>query len=286
VLERVSVGYLTSTHELADASHGESRPDDIERALLIGAPDFGDSDQGPVVLTASGPCQVSPFEELPATAEELEDIRRLIGADGVVTGADVTKPRLTKELGRKPWLVHFATHAYFAGLAGCHTAAAEPSPTGADEQAPVDANPLLLSGIVLAGANSPERIDVTGQKGILTAYEVAGMDLGSAGLVVLSACDTGTGLHLRGQEVQGLRWGFRAAGARAMVTSLWRSNDAATLTMMRAFYAALVSEDLAGDPLRGAEALRRAQLDQIADERELGMRRPLIWANFIFSGVL
>jgi len=286
LLERVSVGYLTSTHELADASHRESRPDDIEHALLIGAPDFGHSNEGPVVLTASGPCQVSPFEELPATKEELEDIRQLIGADGTVTGADVTKQRLAKELGRRPWLVHFATHAYFAGLAGCYSGASEPSPTGTDEQAAVDANPLLLSGIVLAGANRPERIDVGGQRGILTAYEVAGMDLGSAGLVVLSACDTGTGLHLRGQEVQGLRWGFRAAGARAMVTSLWRSNDAATRTMMRAFYAALVSDDLAGDPLRGAEALRRAQLEQVADEQQLGMHRPLIWANFVFSGVL
>ena len=153
-------------------------------------------------------------------------------------------------------------------------------------QAPIDTNPLVRSGIVLAGANNPTRIDGESQGGILNAYEVAGLDLGSAGLVVLSACDTGSGLHLRGQEVQGLRWGFRAAGARALVTSLWRSNDAATRKMMRAFYEALVSEDLAGDPLRGIEALRRAQLDQVKGEQRLGIRRPLIWANFIFSGVL
>ncbi|MCH8890763.1 MAG: CHAT domain-containing protein [Myxococcales bacterium] len=124
------------------------------------------------------------------------------------------------------------------------------------------------------------------QGGILTAYEVSGLDLASAGLVVLSACDTGTGLKLRGQEVQGLRWGFRAAGARALVTSLWRSNDVATSRMMRSFYEALVSEDLKADALRGAEALRRAKLAQLASETRLGIRRPLIWANFIFSGVL
>jgi CHAT domain-containing protein len=287
LLERVSVGYLTSTHELADASRTESRPDDIERSLLVGAPDFGSSEHGgPVVLTASGPCQVEPFEQLPATRQELEDIRQLIASRRIVAGAEVTKPRLVTELKRKPWLVHFATHAYFAGLGGCHTAPGSDASGWNGERAPIDANPLLLSGIVLAGANNPTRIDVEGQGGILTAYEVAGMDLGSAGLVVLSACDTGTGLHLRGQEVQGLRWGFRAAGARALVTSLWRSNDAATRKMMRDFYAALVSDDLADDPLRGAEALRRAQLDQVKDEQRLGVRRPLIWANFIFSGVL
>jgi CHAT domain-containing protein len=287
LLERVSVGYLTSTHELADASRRASSPADIERSLLIGAPDFGGMDHGgPVVLTASGPCQVEPFEDLPATRLELADIRELIAAKHVVEGAEVTKQRLVQELKRKPWLVHFATHAYFAGLGGCHTAQDDDSAGAGAGQAPIDTNPLVLSGIVLAGANNPTRIDGEGQGGILTAYEVAGLDLGSAGLVVLSACDTGTGLHLRGQEVQGLRWGFRAAGARALVTSLWRSNDAATRKMMRAFYEALVSEDLADDPLRGIEALRRAQLDQVKGEQRLGIRRPLIWANFIFSGVL
>jgi len=287
LLERVSVGYLTSTYELADASATGSSADDIARSLLIGAPDFGSSAKGgPVVLTASGPCQVLPFEDLPATRQELEDIRELIGSNHVVTGADVTKARFESELKQKPWLVHFATHAYFAGLGGCHEQTGAAKPDDTDRFEPIAANPLLLSGIVMAGANNPTQIGTEGSGGILTAYEVAGMDLSSAGLVVLSACDTGTGLHLRGQEVQGLRWGFRAAGARALVTSLWRSNDAATRKMMHAFYEALVSPDLANDPLRGAEALRRAQLEQVKGEQRLGVRRPLIWANFIFSGVL
>jgi hypothetical protein len=56
--------------------------------------------------------------------------------------------------------------------------------------------------------------------------------------------------------------------------------------MMQGFYEALVSRDLADDALRGAEALRRAQLAQLADDRRLGVSRPLLWANFVFSGVL
>jgi len=287
LLERVGVGFLTSTYELAEAAQTESKPNLLGRSLLIGAPDFGGTESGgPVVLTKSGPCQLPPFEKLPATAEELEDIRKLIGSKHVVTGTEVTKARLAKEFAKKPWLVHFATHAYFAGLGGCDTDAGDDRDGPASQAAAIDANPLVLSGIVLAGANNPSRIDGEAQGGILTAYEVAGMDLGESGLVVLSACDTGTGLHLRGQEVQGLRWGFRAAGARALVTSLWRSNDAATRTMMHAFYEALTSDDLADGPLRGAEALRRAQLEQVAHDKRLGMKRPLIWANFIFSGVL
>ncbi len=287
LLERVTVGYLTSTYELAESKRRESNSKqlaaELRRSLLIGAPDFGGGENGgPVVLTDAGPCQLQPFEMLPATESELQDIAGLLSESTTVTGAEVTKKRLEQELKSQPWLVHFATHAYFAGTGGCG------AQTDSDElrEKAISPNPLLLSGIVLAGANRPDRVDAESESGILTAYEVAGLDMRSAGLVVLSACDTGTGLALRGQEVQGLRWGFRAAGAQAMVTSLWRSNDAATRRMMSSFYTALASEDLPADSLRGAEALRSAKLQQLQDEARLGIRRPLIWANFIFSGVM
>ena len=286
LLERVTVGYLTSTHELADRNARQPGKESLERSQLIGAPDFGSSeDGGPVVLTASGPCEIAPFESLPGTREELDKIAELVHEPQMLTGAEVTKEQLERALQSKPWLVHFATHAYFAGLGGCGEAE-QGTESWRNGDGPIAANPLLLSGIVMAGANLPARVGAEVESGILTAYEVAGLDLHSAGLVVLSACDTGTGLHLRGQEVQGLRWGFRAAGARALVTSLWRSNDVATRKMMRSFYEALISDDLARDPLRGAEALRRAKLTQLESEKRLGIRRPLLWANFVFSGVL
>ena len=109
--------------------------------------------------------------------------------------------------------------------------------------------------------------------GILTAYEVAGLDLDQTRLVVLSACDTGTGLHRRGQEIQGLRWGFRAAGAQSLVTSLWRSNDAVTRKLMRSFYSELIKRKHSEDVFRGAAALRQAQLVRI----EAGKR--LVWVG-------
>ncbi|MBW1686290.1 MAG: CHAT domain-containing protein, partial [Deltaproteobacteria bacterium] len=286
LFERVTIGYLTSTYELAEAGRGEPIDASKLRSLLVGAPEFGGGERGgPVVLTDTGPCQLARFEPLPATREELEDVASLIGSPRTLVGADVTKPRLEAELERKPWILHFATHAYFAGLGGCGPRE-QGGASWREGEAPIAPNPLLLSGIALAGANEPARVGSQAQSGILTAYEVAGLDLRSAGLVVLSACDTGTGLHLRGQEVQGLRWGFRAAGARALVTSLWRSNDVATRRLMHSFYEALVSGEIARDPFRGAEALRRAQLAQVASERRFGMQRPLTWANFIFSGVL
>ena len=138
---------------------------------------------------------------------------------------------------------------------------------------------------MFAGANGAGRIGSGAASGILTAYEVAGLDLRQARLVVLSACDTGAGSRERGQEVQGLRWGFRAAGAQALVTSLWRSNDVATRKLMADFYRALGAGGVPSDGFRGAEALRRAQLERVGDEQRLKLRKPLVWANFVFSGV-
>jgi CHAT domain-containing protein len=237
------------------------------------------------VLTELGPCAIPPFAALPATRGEVEDIRPLVGEASLLLGAEASRERLAAALGRSPRLVHLATHAYFAGQGGC----GERPPAGdawREADAPIAPNPLLLSGIAMAGANAGDRIAAEARGGILTAYEVAGLDLRAAELVVLSACDTGTGLRRRGQEVQGLRWGFRAAGARALVTSLWLSNDVATRELMRAFYAALAAGPASDDPFRGAEALRRAQLAQIEAERRFGLARPLVWANFVFSGVL
>src|SRR5262249_21715000 len=156
---------------------------------------------------------------------EVDDIRPLVGKASLLVGAGASREALAAALGSDPWLVHLATHAYFAGQGGC----GEPARTGEDlgpADAPIAPNPLLLRGMAMAGANAGDGSGAGG--GILTSYEVASLDLRSAGLVVLSACDTGAGLRRRGQELQGLRWGFRAAGARALVTSLWLSNDVAT----------------------------------------------------------
>jgi hypothetical protein len=94
-------------------------------------------------------------------------------------GAEASKARLSEALGARPELIHFATHAYFAGDQGCGTRKPG-NPGWRDGDEPIAPNPLLLSGIVLAGANRPTRVDAEGQSGILTAYEVASLDLRSA----------------------------------------------------------------------------------------------------------
>ena len=86
-------------------------------------------------------------------------------------------------------------------------------------------NPLLRSGLALAGANTWAKggsLPQEAEDGILTAEDVTGMDLSDTYLVVLSACDTGLGDILTSEGVFGLRRSFVLAGASTLIMSYWR----------------------------------------------------------------
>ncbi|MEP6920741.1 MAG: CHAT domain-containing protein, partial [bacterium] len=134
------------------------------------------------------------------------------------------------------------------------------------------ANPLLRSGLALAGANLR---DESNDDGIMTALEASGLDLWGTKLVVLSACDTGVGEVRNGEGVYGLRRAFVLAGAETLVMSLWSASDYSTRTLMTNFY-----RNLKQGMGRGA-ALRQVQLDMLKRDPKL---HPFYWANFIESG--
>jgi CHAT domain-containing protein len=117
-------------------------------------------------------------------------------------------------------------------------------------------NPLLRSGLALAGANLTR--DPNGD-GILTALEAAGLNLWGTKLVTLSACDTGVGEVRNGEGVYGLRRAFVLAGAETLVMSLWPVSDYMTREMMTAYYTGLRAGLGRGDALRHAKlAMLRA----------------------------
>ena len=95
----------------------------------------------------------------------------------------------------------------------------------------------------------------------------------SADLVVLSACDSGTGAFVRGEGVLGLARAFLAAGAPTVVASLWKVPDAATRDLMIAFHA----HRKRGKP--PAAALRAAQEDVKKD-----WPHPSHWAAWVVWG--
>ena len=133
-------------------------------------------------------------------------------------------------------------------------------------------NPLLRSGLALAGANQgkSDRDD-----GLLTALEAAGLNLWGTKLVVLSACDTGVGEVKNGDGVYGLRRALAQAGAETQVMSLWPVADTDTRDLMVGYYKGLQSGQGRGD------ALRQVQLQMLRSRQH---RHPHYWASFIQSG--
>ena len=138
----------------------------------------------------------------------------------------------------------------------------------------------------LAGANRPG--EAGKDDGILTALEVAELDLSGVELAVLSACETGLGAVAGGEGVLGLQRAFQVAGARSVVASLWKVDDEATQRLMGRFY-----DNLWAKKLSKLEALREAQLwmlngggaHGLKGEAKDGERTPpLYWAALILSG--
>ena len=198
--------------------------------------------------------------------------------------------------------LHVATHGFFIPpssepahsdwLAQASRAGAPGEPAHASARILGDVTQLypgLLSGIALAGANEPPQSPW--DDGILTAEEVATLDLGKLDLAVLSACETGLGTVADGEGVLGLQRAFQLAGARSVIASLWRVGDEATRHLMEAFY-----ENLWGKRLGRLESLRQAQLSVLhnggprgmvavsADEDAPARTPPFAWAGFVLSG--
>jgi CHAT domain-containing protein len=119
----------------------------------------------------------------------------------------------------------------------------------------------VRSGLVLAGANR------SAAQGILTAEEVADLDLRGVELAVLSACDTGLGKQAAGEGVLGLQRAFQAAGARSLLISLWGVNDAATSVLMEEFYTNLWSKKMSK-----LQALQQAQRTVLRDPDRVAQR--------------
>ena len=139
------------------------------------------------------------------------------------------------------WL-HVATHGWFAPESVASTRDARPLDSlaglgramSAEEQVR-GSSPMLLCGLALAGANLQK--DRYGRiPGTITAEEIARLDLSNCELAVLSACDTNVGVERAGQGVASLQKALHMAGARSVLTSLWKVRDTATKELMLDFY--------------------------------------------------
>jgi CHAT domain-containing protein len=251
--------------------------------LLVGGAEY-DAQRGSSPAKTGGPVYRGPgppgeafrarkFEPLDGTQTEVVELARMFEGSKtqthrpevvVLTGARADETAF-KMLAPGKSLIHVATHGFFLEL---------PSGGGGDS------NPLLLSGLAFAAANHRNDTPLTdSDDGVLTAEEVASLDLRAADWVVLSACDSGVGAVRRGEGVLGLSRAFRVAGAAHLITSLWPVADNAVGDWMRSLYSARLTGVHAG------AAVRQANRRVLEERRRQGRpTHPFYWGAFIETG--
>ncbi len=173
--------------------------------------------------------------------EEVQSINEIVQGDAVF-GERATKQRLI-ELGKKASVLHLATHTELDKL-----------------------NPMLNKILFAENGNS----------NALTTSEIYGLQL-NADLAVLSACNTGTGIH-RGDGVMSMSRAFTYAGTSSTVMSLWKVPDKQTSEIMVLFYKFLKKGQTK------SEALRNAKLTYLEQVKYQEFAHPFYWAGFVHSG--
>lgn len=235
-----------------------------QAALVVASPDFGDEVNtdnareriltyrpGAKAETSDGGVLTAYyFPPLDGTSGEAQALKVMMTDATVLTQAQATEAAL-KQVS-SPRILHIATHGFFLEdqkpVAGeerlLRPVGGEMLPLGRIE------NPLLRSGLALAGAN---RLKSGDDDGILTAQEAAGLDLWGTKLVVLSACDTGVGEVKNGEGVYGLRRALVLAGSETQVMSLWPVSDKATRDLMIEYYRRLLKGEGRSAALRAVQ---------------------------------
>lgn len=293
--DAIAIEVRTGLYELVER---RDAPAGAERLLAIGGVEFDTRSAVREAQATAGEAQVAVapqpkaksarvsqrmtprtarFAPLPASAAEIEGIAALYRArtgrdDSIVAlRGELATPEALAAAAPRARFLHVATHGFFAPDS---VASLEPAGGSDDFAREVQGlSPRVLCGLALAGANAPED-PLDRNSGILTAEELAYLDLGGCELAVLSACDTSTGVRRAGQGLASLRSALHAAGAHSTLTSLWKVPDAATSELMLAFYRGLWV-----DGLDAGTALWRAK-------SELRKRRAPLrdWAGWVLSG--
>jgi CHAT domain-containing protein/Tfp pilus assembly protein PilF len=291
VIEKYQISYLSSGRNLLKHKKESESLDDY--TLLVANPDyfaFPDHTREQIIAYSAfddgeidrsrGPsknseCLVDLFRQLPATSGEGEAITHILSSiyDWNIKSYyfENASEDVLKSIQSPPTVLHLATHGYYC------------SKVDFVRDSKFIDNPLLYSGLALAGANQLiqgkyDRAD-NPEDGILTSLEASGLNLVGTDLVVLSACQSGIGKVINGEGVYNLQRAFQQAGARSVVMSMFNIPDQSTAELMKRFYSYWLSG------ISKSAALRQSALNILSDRRqEHGTGHPLFWGGFVLVG--
>ncbi len=226
------------------------------------------------------------FERLPDTKDEADAIEKILNGSGKLKVRNYQGKNAVEEVlfsSETPHILHLATHGFFLkdesvkpektkeGMRGIKIKEVFSSGTSEQGADITIENPMLRSGIVLAGVNTS--LKKGKDDGLVSAEKILGLKLKGTDLVVLSACETGIGDIQSGEGVFGLKRAFILSGAKTVVMSLWSVPSAETTEIMKDFYSLMAEGE------SKADALREAKLKMMKKKEN-----PFYWAAFIMLG--
>lgn len=210
------------------------------------------------------------FRFLPFTRNEVKHIESLFEKHDyrclTQLGQNASEQQFRQISGKSPYILHLATHGFFID-----TEAKVMQSIFLSQFPAVRLQGMQRAGMALAGANKTweEGNQDTDNDGILTAAEVAALNLDNTQLAVLSACNTGVGFFSN-EGVYGMYRGFKQAGVKSILSSLWTVNDFSTSILIQKFYEKW---------LEGL-SMQQAYQQAISDVRQ-NFQSPYYWAPFV-----
>lgn len=233
------------------------------------------------MLDEMNPTRSQGFSYLAGSRKEVQTIAQQLITDSWRVSLRMDKQATETKFkslssNQSPKVIHISTHGFYfpEPLYDPMQIALVLLMGGQQNKYRLSENPLMRSGLAFTGANHVWKGGEPAKDtddGILTALEVAQMNLSNTELVVLSACETGLGDLYGSEGVYGLQRAFKLAGVETMLVSLWKVPDKETMELMTEFYSLWASG------LSKKEAFTQAQMKF----RHAYPDHPEVWAGFI-----
>ena len=203
-------------------------------------------------------------DESDAVAQLLRNAKYNVTA---LSGAAATEESFKKLSGSGIRILHISTHGFYIPENNN-------APSGSSDQKSKEEHSMNNSGLLFAGANDAEvnklfEIAESGDDGILTATEISRLDFRGLDLVVLAACESGLG-EITAEGVFGLQRGFKKAGAKTIIMTLWPVSGEVSSLLMSEFFKNLTSGKNKRAAFLAAQKVVREKYPE-----------PMLWAAFV-----